>query len=88
MVRLLLRAITLVVALFILTVIGWAAGQIVTPIYDVALSSSAVQETGFADGLDLALKIGLTAIIPMLAGVGIIWLHAGPLQNDVRRRRI
>jgi hypothetical protein len=88
MVKLLLRAITLTVALFVLTVIGWIAGRIVNPIYDIALNNPAVQSTGFADGLDLALKIGLTAILPMLAVVGIIWLHAGPLQNDVRRRRI
>lgn len=88
MVKLLLRAITLVVALFVLTVVGWIAGRIVNPIYDVALASSAVQSSGFANGLDLALRIGLTAILPMLAVVGIIWLHAGPLQDDVRRRRI
>lgn len=87
-VGLLLRGIALVVGLFMLMIVGWIISLIVPPIFDIVLANSAVQSTGFDQGLDLALTIGLAFIIPMLAVVGIIWLHASPLQNDIRRRRI
>lgn len=88
MVQLLLRGIVVIIALFVLSVAAWIGGMIIEPLYSVALASDAVQSTGFAEGLDTAMMIGLAFIIPMLGVVGIIWLHVGSLGSDLRRRRI
>lgn len=88
MVMALLRAIVFLIMLFSLGIAAMLIPAIVEPVSEIAMDSTAAESAGFTAGLDLAITIGLVIIIPSLVLVGIIWLHVGPLQQDVHQRRI
>lgn len=82
------RGIVLIVGLFFLVLMAWMGGLFIDPFVSTVTSNAAVQQTGYGSGVELAIKIGLGLVIPLLGLALLVWVHIAQLRNDVQRRRI
>lgn len=87
MVNALVRTIVAIPLFLLLVITSWVMGMIVPPIASEVLSRQAVQEVGFAAGLDVILKVGLRWGLPVLGLVIGLWWVFGGLGRDVRDQR-
>lgn len=79
------RAIVLIVSLFLLVVFSLVLRVAVSPIYQEFLNGDHILIG--QPGLELAIWIGLSLILPLLGFAVLIWAHTAELQQDVGYRR-
>lgn len=73
---------TIVIAALIFLVVALMAGPIISPLYDVVVNDPAVQEMGYDVGAEVAMRIGLKYVLPLLALALVIWFLVLRLQAD------
>lgn len=82
-----LRLAVVIAGIFTLVLVGLMAGLVVEPLVDVASESQAVTDTGFDDGIKMAMTIGLAMVLPLLGVAALVWLNTAGLQDDIGPRR-
>ena len=82
-----LRTVILVALLFMLVLFAWIGGTIIDPFIEVVLQNEAAQAAGYDRGLEIAFRIGLALVLPLLGLAALIYVHAAQLQTDHSYRR-
>lgn len=74
--------ISIFIAAFILVMVALFAGKIIGPLYDVVIANDAVQQMGYDTGAEVATRIGLKYVLPLLALTLVVWFLVMRLMAD------
>jgi len=73
---------TLVVSAFVFVVVAFLLGVLIPPIYEEVMASEAVTSLGYDQGVEVATRIGLRYILPIMIIVLIVWFTFLMLRRD------
>jgi len=71
-----------IISAFVLLMVAFLAGPIITPFYDVVINNQAVQDMGFDTGVEAAMLIGLSLVLPLMALTIAVWFLVFKLRSD------
>jgi len=77
-----LAILAVVVGILILVVVALMMGPLVGPLYDVVIANDAVQAMGFDQGVETAMLIGGSLVLPLLGLSAVIWFLVMRLRQD------